>query len=303
MKTLNRILAATDLSEPAQRAVARAARLAGASEARLTLIHILSQGGIDSLREFLGGEAVEVEQRLIENVRAGLTRQADELARSQGVTTEIEIREGQVIAEILACAETNAADLLVLAAHGEGAAMRRLLLGATVMRLLRKTLRPVLVVRQPTAGSYRRVLLPVDFSPWSPLALDVAQAVAPEAEIVLLHAFEAPFESKLRFAGVDEATIERYQITARDQAMQQFDALIAHADLDPARVRCHARHGDAAAVILNEAQTMDCDLVVVGKHGQGVMEELFLGSVTKHVLAESDCDVLVMGTPPLRGAG
>ena len=31
----------------------------------------------------------------------------------------------------------------------------------------------------------------------------------------------------------------------------------------------------------------------MGKHGEGMLEELFLGSVTKHVLAESQGDVLV----------
>ncbi|MEO7854889.1 MAG: universal stress protein [Rubrivivax sp.] len=36
-----------------------------------------------------------------------------------------------------------------------------------------------------------------------------------------------------------------------------------------------------------------CDLIVVGKHGRNVMEDLLLGSVTSHVLAESVGDVLV----------
>ena len=39
------------------------------------------------------------------------------------------------------------------------------------------------------------------------------------------------------------------------------------------------------------------DLIVIGKHGLQVMEELLLGSVTKHVLAESQCDVMVICDP------
>jgi len=38
---------------------------------------------------------------------------------------------------------------------------------------------------------------------------------------------------------------------------------------------------------------MDCDLIVLGKHGESMVEELLLGSVTKQVLAESQGDVLV----------
>lgn len=46
-----------------------------------------------------------------------------------------------------------------------------------------------------------------------------------------------------------------------------------------------------------QEQELDCDLIVMGKHGQGMLEELLLGSVTKHVLAESTGDVLVLGLP------
>lgn len=33
-------------------------------------------------------------------------------------------------------------------------------------------------------------------------------------------------------------------------------------------------------------QVYDCDLPLVGKHGAHIAEELLLGGVTKHVLAE-----------------
>lgn len=49
--------------------------------------------------------------------------------------------------------------------------------------------------------------------------------------------------------------------------------------------------GDAWQRIIEQEQ--DCDLVVPGKHGQSDAEDLFLGSVTKSVLAEGSSDVLV----------
>ncbi len=57
-------------------------------------------------------------------------------------------------------------------------------------------------------------------------------------------------------------------------------------------------HGDASVSILTLEQELDCDLIILGKHGQGVLEELLLGSVTKHILAESSCDVLVASHSP-----
>ena len=51
--------------------------------------------------------------------------------------------------------------------------------------------------------------MPVDFSPWSQGAIRLALAVAPQAELILLHADEVAFEGKLRFAGVAEEVIRR----------------------------------------------------------------------------------------------
>ena len=45
--------------------------------------------------------------------------------------------------------------------------------------------------------------------------------------------------------------------------------------------------------VIEQEQEADCDLIVIGKHGAGMVEDFLLGSVTKHVLAESAGDVLV----------
>jgi nucleotide-binding universal stress UspA family protein len=52
--------------------------------------------------------------------------------------------------------------------------------------------------------------------------------------------------------------------------------------------------GDPWPQIISRDQEQNCDLIVVGTHGMHVVEERLLGSVTKHVLAESSCDVLVL---------
>ena len=45
--------------------------------------------------------------------------------------------------------------------------------------------------------------------------------------------------------------------------------------------------------IVRQEQEQDCDLVVIGKHGQNAVEELLLGSTTNMVIAEGASDVLV----------
>ena len=168
-----------------------------------------------------------------------------------------------------------------------------LVLGTTALRLLSSTRCPVLVVKQPPHEPYRRLLVPVDFSASSLRAVRHARRIAPRADIVLLHAFDVPFEGKLRYASVDDEVIHHYRIVAREEALQKLQALRDQAGLPVVGTRLLVLHGDPTYRIIEQEQECDCDLVVMGKHGEGMLEELFLGSVTKHVLAESQGDVLV----------
>ncbi|MGK0673990.1 MAG: universal stress protein [Halothiobacillaceae bacterium] len=297
MAKLERILAATDLSAPARHAVARAYHIVGATGAELTLLHVINQGTLERLHSMLGGGAKRVEQHLLDASREALGHLADELGQTHGVSASLRLVTGRVLAAILDEADALDADLIVVGARGEGF-LGRLLIGTTSERLLRRTLRPMLVVKQAPYQTYRRVLVPVDFSPCSAEILRLAQAAAPGAELILLHAFEAPFESKLRYAGVEEETLKRYLATTRTDALSKLQALAANAQDDVAHVHLHVQHGEPARLILAQERELDCDLIVLGKHGQGMLEELLLGSVTKHVLAESVSDVLVVVNPP-----
>ncbi len=292
MKPLARIIAATDLSAPARHALDRAFRLAAETGAKLDIAHVVSQSALDTLHRLLGVQAPPVEQHILDEAYAKLSQLVADLNQTHGVSVEIHLAAGTVLCMILDQADAMDADLLVLGARGEDY-LSHLLLGTTAERLLRRTRRPVLMVKQTSHEPYRRVLVPVDFSPWSATAIRLASRVAPRAELVLLHAFEAPFESKLQFAGVDEETINNYRMEARQESLTQLEMIAADVGLKPDVVRTCVHHGDASHVILTQEQELDCDLIVMGKHGQGVMEELLLGSVTKHILSESACDVLV----------
>mgnify|MGYP001025987001 FL=1 len=175
--------------------------------------------------------------------------------------------------------------------------MRHWLLGATAGRLLRTLRRPVLVVRQVPRGPYHAVLVPVDFSPWSLAAIALARRFAPEATLTLLHVYQVPFEGNLRLAGVEDERIQSHRIAAQQMAHARLHDLAAASGLAPGSYRAVTVHGDAAPRILEQEEEQDADLIVMGKQGLGAVEELLLGSVAKHVLTESHCDVLIARHP------
>ena len=69
-----------------------------------------------------------------------------------------------------------------------------------------------------------------------------------------------------------------------------------HAGLAPTDWTPCLVHADPSLAISEQEVERACDLIVVGKHGRSVMEDLLVGSVTSHVLAESVGDVLVSTT-------
>ena len=292
MTTQQTLLAATDLSAPSRHAALRAAFLAKQTGARLELVHVLEKRALDELRRLFGGEGDALQDRIRTQARESLAQLAVDIGGTSGVTAGFQVLEGTVLDSSIAHAESLDASLLILGARGTGF-MRHWLLGATAERLLRKTLRPVLVVKQPPHENYRSVLVSVDFSPWSFGAIRLAQAFAPQATLILLHAFEIPFEGKMRVAGVDDDVIRQHRDAARRDTLAHLHQTATDAGLAPAGWLPIVLHGDAAPRILEQEEEMGADLIVLGKHGSGVAEELLLGSVTKHVLAQARCDVLV----------
>ncbi len=285
------ILVATDFSPHARHAADRAARIAHEKSAPLALLHVLPGEALASLRQWLG-VANAPEAQMMASAREQLAQQAAELGAARHVETACSVAAGAPVDEILREAERLDARLIVLGARGTGF-LRRLVLGTTAERLLRRTARPLLVVRQTPHEPYRRVLVALDFSPWSGQALALARRIAPHAQLVLFSAFEVPFGEKLRFAGVDAATIELYRRKAQADATQAVHGLAAAAGLKPAQWQPCVVEGDASLRLVEKEQELDCDLVVLGKHGLAAAVDLLLGSVTKHVLAEGSVDVLV----------
>ena len=297
MTTTRTILVATDLSAPARHAVERAFHMAADTESELYIMHAMELASLDSLRQMLGNNLTGVKAALNSDARKRLEQLAGDVSVHWGVAARTFVTEGNPLATIAAEAEALDAHLLILGARGESF-LRHALLGSTAERLLRKSAsRPVLVVKQAPHEAYRSVLVAVDFSPVSLKAIRLAKRWAPGADLVLLHAFELPYEGKLTFAGVNEHLIRRYVTNEAEIRRNRLHELAAAAGLATTDYSARVVHGDPSQQIIVTEQEVDADLIVVGKHGSRIVEELLLGSVSKHVLAESQCDLLVVGAP------
>ena len=291
------LLAATDFSAPARHALERAAQLAEAHPgARLTLAHATSPSALDSLRRLLSRDAAAIETHLLEEAERALAELAAQLAARHPCTIDTVLKQGPAPAALVELAEERGSDLLVMGARGTHFVHEHLL-GSTTERVLRTTRRPLLAVMQRPNAPYRRILAPVDFSGHAAAAINAAHAWLPDADFVLLHAFESELESTFQLAGLSDSQINEYRIQARVSAQAAMETFVDKLQVPKDRLSRQFVHGAASRLILEHEQSIDADLIVMGKHGLSVMEELLLGSVTQHVLAYSSSDVLVAGHP------
>lgn len=260
------------------------------------LVHAL---GLDVPAYWMGviGEQWSiVERESVAHARRQLEALAERARSGHGVRVDMRMERGFASASIASAAESLSASLVVAGAHGAGL-VHRILMGSTSSRLVRKCTGPVLVVKRRADAPYRRALVPIDFSAASHECIRAAIEHAPAAELTLLHAAAVPFSIQMREAGISEDLIGTYEVAGREQGRARLTEAARSAGLAPGGHAEVVVGGDPSQSICSHAASGQFDLIVLGKHGIHISEQLLLGSVTKHVLAEAECDVLVVPRP------
>ena len=143
---------------------------------------------------------------------------------------------------------------------------------------------------------FRRILVPVDFSPRSRTTLAYAAALvrAVGGEIDLLHVVHGP--------GYARAAIDAYlgrpmpHASASDIVLAREDvqALLAEVDLHGIVPRILIASGDPAAVIVQTAVELPSDLIIIGTRGHRGVAEVLLGSVTHKVITTAPGPVVTL---------
>jgi hypothetical protein len=135
-------------------------------------MHVLSGNGMHDLRKWLGAGSATA-WHLQDEVRGQRRLLADELSAKWQATPRTVEASGNVLDEVVREADALDAALLVLGARAAGT-FRGMVLGTTSERPLRRTRRPLLVVRHIPREPYRQVPLAMDFSAWSLHAVKMA---------------------------------------------------------------------------------------------------------------------------------
>ncbi|MFK3737496.1 universal stress protein [Massilia sp. TN1-12] len=142
---------------------------------------------------------------------------------------------------------------------------------------------------------YKRILLPTDGSEASGRAADAGLTFAGElgAEVVALHVIP-PFRVFSTDATMLEDTPEQYAVASRERALTLLAPIAGAAQAAGVPCRLEVLESDAPwSAIVDTAQRLGCDLIVMASHGRRGIAGLLLGSETQKVLVHSTIPVLV----------
>ena len=202
-------------------------------------------------------------------------RELDPLLEETGLTVERKTVCGNYGDKIVEEAEAWNADLIVMGTHGRSG-LSSLLLGSVSIRVLAKTRRPVLLLRDetPVVTEGQRVGLCVDDVPHS------------------LKAAELMAES-IKFYGRDP------KITVVSVKTTQLDKSEA---VDPVMALFKEKGVPAESVFLKGAASEEIsdyaeealDMLVMGSHGYGNFKAAVLGSTTSRVAARCNLPILIV---------
>jgi nucleotide-binding universal stress UspA family protein len=288
---IKRIVVGTDISAMAARAETRAAMLARELGCEsLDVLHVVDRLALESLRH-LAEPLVDTEQHLMDSSRRQLAEVERRLADTHGIRViTMTLNVGRAHKEIARYAKLLKAGLVVLGAHS-GGFVRELFVGSTVDKVLRTLPSPLLIVRREPQAPYQRILVGVDFSESSRRGLEMARDIAPHASVTVLHAFEVPLESRL---SLDPEKMQAYRAELSSRKSEEMLKLVSSLSNDSVSWTGVLEPGAPADVILEKAQALEADLIIIGKHGRGGWEDMLIGGVTKQVIQYAPCDVLVV---------
>jgi nucleotide-binding universal stress UspA family protein len=308
----HRIVVPLDGTPFSEHALPYAVRLAERAGANLELCHVhvhqdrnpdfaaltpyQFQHCVDAEYEF-DAEAAEHEAEVLEAAAARVRA-----ATSAVVTTRS--LSGRVDGAIRQEAESAVADLVVMATHARSG-FARVRLGSVADRLVHTLNIPVLLVQPgeaaepPVFEGFRRVLIPLDGSPFSEQVIERSLPLLKAAggTPVLLHVV-APMLGPARRP--EAPAPEGRTIQRREDAVAYLEVqarTLAAEGLEP-EIRVIVDRSPATA-ILSAAGEPDMDALVMATHGRGGVTRLLVGSVADQVLRQCRKPIMLYRPQPI----
>ena len=285
---------AVDYSEPSAAALQEAARLAAGAGAHLTVVHAVLDEELAFAVRSTGLSAPEI----LTGRRLRLDRFClDTLGTRTIPSLRLEVLEGHPFSAILRQVELERAALLVLGARGESHHQSGNL-GTLASSCVRHAPCETLLVRSSLTDGFQTIVVAIDFSDQSRLALRRAAEIARTdgSQIHLLHVYAPAWKHSAIHGGAlhvepaeERAYLTRMQQRLTDFMLEELPALSGQAAKISTR-ECFSR----ASGIVDYLVEVNADLVILGGKPHRQSDLGNLGVTAEYMIHDSPCSVLTV---------
>ncbi len=293
-----RVLVPLDGSRLAESALDAALEIALAWGARLTLLHVL---------EARPPERIHGEPHLadLEGARRYLDGWAAKL-RDKGADVDVHVHAPGVrgVAEALADhADELDADLLVMCAHGRGG-WRDLVLGNIAQQTLKRSVRPVLLMRVPTRAQERAL----SGRPWGvaiepqrhgprafPFVAELGRAMhAPLRLLTVIPTRDTLPPTRRGEGRLAPGAVARVLDLEAEDARDYLEGLVGELRAAGGEVSVGLLRGDPVREMLSAVRDEDLAMLVVATHRRAGIPGLMAGGFAAAVVGRTSCPLLLV---------
>jgi universal stress protein E len=291
MGQLKRIIVGHDLEAGGEAALKSAIALAGRFDAALRLVHVVEpQHFYQKISHPMASK-----NSLEDVVQLAETKLQDIVASRElgALQADYVVRVGRPSIEIILAASAWQTELIIV---GGSSRHESHLLGSTGDRVMRKAPVPVLVSKKSLEANAKRFLVPTDFSAGAGKAAKEALALARSfgGRIFFLHVLDlTPLFYACGYEG-DSLMSPPIPLPTPEDIAAEWDSFLSTLPLCNIGWEKRTEEGPVVKTILEYAEAIDADLIVMGAHGRNALEHVLLGSVTKAVVRTASCPVLTV---------
>ena len=297
MKIKN-ILFPTDFSFCANQALEHALLLARSHKATLHMLHALVLHESDPFYPAYHFPDSEDLNKRLESI--SISQMDNDLKKFDAHNLRIEKTQRRGVSTatvILEYVQQEDIDVIVMGTHGRRG-LGHVFLGSVAEEVVRVAPCPVFTIREqkhPKPMEHiNKILVPIDFSSHSKLALAYAKSIAKtyDSSLQILHVVEDKVHPAFYVTGKD--TIFDFMPQIKSKSTELATKLLNDLKSTKVPAEIFIIEGIAAKEIVNFADENETDLIVISTHGLTGVEHFFLGSVTEKVVRRSPCPVFTV---------
>jgi len=280
MKLLEKILVPVSIKETSAEQLNVTIQLAKKFHSKVILLHVLPA---EAKKDSISSLIIKYLDNDFKRLLADLNK--------QGVHAEKRIAYGNMLDQIISTGETENVNLILI-----GNEIRysddNYKVGVMAEKLIRKSQKPVWIVKSGSNAIPDKILCPVDFSEASERALNNA--------IKISRTFQSRLYVISIFEPLEENPSMRYNINymkedekLENEANRKFEEFIKKFNFTDVDYHTELIRGKIHEKIIEFAKSNDMDMIFLGATGKSLLRRVLLGSVTEMVIRELPASMVI----------